>query len=191
MDNDSGFSFQEFVVPTRSTTLRGWHNAAWSAVHGKDEVHGGRDFQFHFEREAGKLVIRTWDAPDKKNAVRYVLPKEECRFMVRVHAVKRLSGKRERPVSAEEMPDWIAQRMSGFSIRQGITVSPLEWYPMDWGKGALATTLVTGEVSVTDAGLALTTMTNGIGRARGFGLGMVLLLPLNQTESVTGSLLVA
>ncbi len=191
MDNDSGFSFQEFVIPTRSTTLRGWHNDAWRAVHGKDAIRDGRDFQYHFERSAGKLVIRIGDCPIKKNAARYTLPQAECRFLVRVHAVKRFSGQRERPVSTEEMPDWITQRMSGFAIRPGITVSPLEWYPMTWGEGALATTLVTGMLSVTDAEQALEVMTKGIGRARGFGFGMVMLLPLNQSDASAGNFLVA
>ncbi len=191
MDDNSNFSFQEFVVPTRSATLRGWHNDAWRAVHGKAVADGGRDFQFHFDGDAGKLVIRMWNGSDKKGVVRYMLPKGECRFMVRVHAVKRLAGKRERPVSTEEMPAWIARRMGGFTIRQEITVSPLEWYSMDWGKGALATTLITGTVSVTNAEQALATMTKGIGRARGFGLGMLMLLPLNQAKTFTGSFFAA
>lgn len=176
MDNESDLYFQEFVVSTRSTTLRGWHHDAWRAVHKKENV-DGRDFQFHFDEKAGKLVIRVLNGPVQKPAVRYVLPKEECRFMVRVHAVKRLNGKREQPVPLEEIPTWIAQRMRGFSIQDGLKVSPLEWYPMDWGKGALATTLVTGKVFVTDAESALMTMNRGVGRARGFGLGMVMLLP--------------
>ncbi|WP_163056729.1 type I-E CRISPR-associated protein Cas6/Cse3/CasE [Acidithiobacillus ferrooxidans] len=187
MDNDTNLSFQEFVVSTRSTTLRGWHNEAWKAVHGKKNVEDGRDFQFHFDQDVGKLLIRMKKGTDKKHSICYVLPKGECRFMVRVHAVKRLCGKRERPVSAEEMPAWIAQRMNGFAIRQEITVSPLEWYPMDWGKGALATTLVTGQAVVTDADQALATMSGGIGRARGFGLGMVILLPLAPSDQITGS----
>lgn len=146
-----------------------------------------RNFQFLWGEQS--LVIRTHGPMD--NALQAIPAVEPAHgghyeFCVLANAVRRQSGKNDRPVSdLGLLRVWLAKRMHGFKLGNvHITKLPRR----EIGKherGCAYPVLFHGTVTVEDEATAKKTWSAGIGRMRAFGYGLLLLVPTDQPNPLS------
>jgi len=99
---------------------------------------------------------------------------QQARILVRL-AAERRSDRGTRPVRDDELDDWATSKLeaAGFTVHRLAAGAQ-----RTFGAGNLrfATRDTQAEVTVTDAATANHAMSNGIGRGKNFGLGMVVVL---------------
>lgn len=162
---------KEIGFITRSSTADGLHKDVHRLM---DEKH--RHWLFHWDDIGGghKLVTVRSTRLTGIHVVPCVLPKvgERVEFGVRLHAVRR-GGRREFPLKATDVVAWMQPRMKGLCLVDVRSVVPCA-IPKNHAF-IFNGFLVHGSALVEDADAAFQTLTQGIGRSRGFGFGMLMI----------------
>lgn len=139
-----------------------------------DEKH--RHWLFHWDDIGDGRKVVTVRSPYLSgiNVVPSPLPKvgDMVEFDVRLHAVRR-GGRREFPLKAAEVNAWMQPRMKGFCL---IGVRSVATCAIPKNKEfTFNGFMVHGSALVDDADAAFQTLTEGIGRSRGYGFGMLMI----------------
>lgn len=171
---------REMLFRTPSTTLRDLHRDVWRIAHAPgDRGDGNRSFQFRRFPD-GSVLVRGRRLPERHSME--VVPLKAGRvyrfdLLVRaaVRRVDPLTGKmRERLVAEADLPEWLSGRMAGFSLLDAPDVERVVFETGDGGARKPAYR-VSGRVRVEDPRAATECWANGVGRAKGFGFGMLVL----------------
>ncbi len=178
-----------------------WHQALWRAF-----SNGGapskREFLFRVDdlgREYRAYLLsqnapnhQTWGVWETKSVGAEFLAKKAFRFQLRANPVVRKSepdhdGKRVpgRLVSMTKEPDlrdWLGRKAlsGGFAIDQAsLAISPASMirFRKDGREGSLNQVEFSGVLTVQDRALFLDAFSKGIGRAKAFGFGLLILVP--------------
>lgn len=162
---------KEIGFMTRSSTADGIHKDVHRLM---DEKH--RHWLFHWDDigDGRKLVTVRSTGLTGINVVPSILPKvgDRVEFDVRLHAVRR-GGRREFPLKATDVGAWMQPRMKGFCL---IGVRSVAACAIPKNKEfTFNGFLVHGSALVDDADAAFQTLTEGIGRSRGYGFGMLMI----------------
>jgi hypothetical protein len=135
-----------------------------------------RHWLFHWDDIGGGRKMVTIRSPHLSGAsvVQSPLPKvgDRVEFEVRLHAVRR-GGRREFPLKATEVGAWMQPRMKGFCL---VGVRSVAACAIPKNKEFnFNGFLVHGSALIDDADAAFQTLTEGIGRSRGYGFGMLMI----------------
>lgn len=166
---------REMMFRTPSTTLRDVHKDVWRVAHSPaDRGDGNRSFLFRRYPD-GVVLVRGPNLPARHSvAAAPLIEGKEYSFDVLVHPVKRIDGGKrgERLIPVDGLAEWLASRMQGFAI-------------LDWKAAASSFVMegdvklqgyeITGRLRVTDVDTAKNTASRGVGRAKGFGFGLLVL----------------
>lgn len=159
-------------------SLRNWHRDAWRLAGSDTEKRSGRSFLFRVLEEEGVMLLRGPALPAARSTVfPTLLDGEERPFFLRVHAVSRLhEGERttEMSIAWPFLRGWLAPRMRGFALHDLEGFHVTRFMEGD-DRGPIHGYDLSGSVQVTNATEAMVTLANGIGRAKGFGYGMLVL----------------
>lgn len=180
-----------------------WHQLVWQAFPGRDGE--TRDFLTRLDRrereQAFRLLIvsprppvRPAGWPDTAEAWRTkeitpaFLAHGNYRFQLRANPTKRENVSRKRlPLrTADEQAAWMQRKaaQSGFRVHEdSLRIMPegREWFRVEKRKqeGVHHAVEFEGILSVTDRGLFESAFAKGIGSAKGFGFGLLALVPVS------------
>ena len=171
-----------------------WHRAIWGAFPGRPD--DSRDFLFRTDlRDAGFRVLLLSDhkpAPTEtfvwqtKEVGDGFLAHAAYRFQLKVNPTMRRSEDRRRLAiyNEAELRAWLERKAEtgGFSVdadtlEVGAPVD--ETFDKDGRRGKHAAVDFTGVMRVTDRDLFIQTFNTGIGSAKGFGYGLLMLKPIH------------
>ncbi|MHB8564483.1 MAG: type I-E CRISPR-associated protein Cas6/Cse3/CasE [Acidiferrobacteraceae bacterium] len=156
-------------------SLRDWHRDAWRLAGSDAEKRTGRSFLFRVIEEEGVMLLRGPALPAARSTVfPTLLEGEERSFLLCVHAVSRLP-EGERTIAWPLLREWLAPRMRGFVLHDLEGFHVTRFMERD-DRGPIYGYDLSGSVQVVDAREAIATLASGIGRAKGFGFGMLVLL---------------
>ncbi|MFA6108504.1 MAG: type I-E CRISPR-associated protein Cas6/Cse3/CasE [Candidatus Latescibacterota bacterium] len=185
------------------TDAYAWHQSLWTAFPGRDGAK--RDFLSRVDergRQQEALVLspiaptpRTWGRWETRQVVSGFLRHTRYAFALRANPTikrvvrddsgeRRKNGRRTRICGADELRAWIERKAadSGFRVEEGYTVSD----PVDqicWRcrrKVVHARVDYQGVLTVTEPEAFQRAYCTGIGPAKAFGFGLLLLRPLRQ-----------
>lgn len=171
-----------------------WHRALWQAFPGKPEAN--RDFLFRIDPEETqvRLLLLSADKPESvppfvwetKAVAPEFLEHERYRFQVRCNpTLRRSSDKRRLGIFGEDrLHAWFARKAEagGFRVADGtLTVgSPLETAFRKAGRtGKHVSVEFSGVLNVVDRSTFHQAFARGIGSAKGFGFGLLMLQPIS------------
>lgn len=173
-----------------------WHVAVWQAFPGKES--DSRDFLSRVDRidDGYRLIILSETAPvvpdwwgagswrTKKIAPEYFMHPQYY-FQLRANATKTFSstGVRSGIFCPIELIQWLDRKGTngGFSVDpENLQVIPggMDSFVRQGKRGFHSTTDFKGILRVTDKDRFYQSVMQGIGRARGFGYGMLMVVPL-------------
>lgn len=188
------------VVPKREALARrlhdayAWHQAIWEAFPGRDGQR--RDFLFRLD-DRGKgfrLYVLSAAAPTPpdwgewqvKPIAEPFLEHEAYRFQVRANpTMRRCSDRRRLALYAEDrLRAWMGRKAeaAGFALEEGSLVvgAPIdETFRRDGKAGKHVAVDFQGLLRVTDRDRFKQAFRNGIGSAKAFGFGLLMLQPIH------------
>jgi len=198
-------AFLDYEAATRCglRDLYDWHQLVWKVFPGRDGE--SRDFLTRVDRRERDQTFRllivsprppvrpdTWsDTPDAWQT-REIKPTffvhQHYRFQLRANPTKRENVSRKRlPLrTTQEQVDWLLRKasQSGFSVnKESLRIVPegREWFRVEkrGQSGFHHAVEFEGVLNVTDPAAFQTAFTKGLGSAKGFGFGLLALVPVN------------
>lgn len=183
-----------------------WHQLVWQAFPGRDGQ--PRDFLTRIDRRERERRFRLlvvspeppvrpagWsespDAWQTREISEAFLSRGRYRFQLRANPTKRDSASRKRlPLrTPEEQLDWLRRKaaQSGFAVEEdSLRILPegREWFRVEkrGHAGVHHAVEFEGCLTVTDPALFKTAFGKGIGSAKGFGFGLLALVPVAGQE---------
>lgn len=152
-----------------------------------------REFTFSFEFIDNELIILVYSQNEQKIdefktectfLTENYFGKEKYNFFIKINSAIR-RGEQYHPVKSKDFPDWIKNKF----LKEGMIVLNLENfknYNVSFAKPGNKdqikhfVTSCTGIIQVQDKEKFKMAVTNGVGRSRAFGLGMLLVKPTNS-----------
>lgn len=161
-------------LPADFTTPNQMHKAVWAAL---GMPHNSqRDFLFLDVGEGQVLVRGSSLPPDSSLAVELPAAGEQVAFSIAVRAVKR-SVNGERLVDRTYLQAWLTERMPGFGdidLAEAVAFkTSIKGHPV-WAWSVKGTSVVT------DPDQAGEILSNGLGRSKAFGFGLLVLISLED-----------
>jgi CRISPR system Cascade subunit CasE len=170
-----------------------WHQAIWDIFPGRE--HKKRDFLFRLDsmRNNTRLLLLSpvppilpeWGEGSTKKISSAFLGHNAYQFQLKANPVKRLreTGKRVGIYCEEELVNWIHRKgeTGGFEIFQEyLNVSPpmAEYFNRNGRKGKHISVDFSGVLQVRNPQHFENAFYNGIGPAKAFGFGMLMLQPI-------------
>ncbi|MDO5566401.1 MAG: type I-E CRISPR-associated protein Cas6/Cse3/CasE [Planctomycetia bacterium] len=177
-----------------------WHRELWKAFPGREEEK--RDFLFRLDRRERFLTVwilsatqptpLAWGCWDTKVVTDSFLKHKRYQFLLRANptvmrvvrledGTRRKNGRRTTIYNAEELRQWLDEKagLSGFTVDQVAFDPPVkEYFLKGKTKGVHARVDFSGILSVIDFEKFASAWQNGIGPARAFGFGLLLLSPV-------------
>lgn len=162
-------------------------NAIWLYV-----VSPQRPDMTHLVEQAGWPTTSAWECRDYLPFLSRVTTGQHWAFRLTANPVRTVTAetgasKRLAHVTAAQQVDWLLERVDqhGFIVTDGgadtpnVLISRREKKSFRRGEGTvtLATAQFDGVLEVTDAGLLRRAMQRGIGRGKGYGCGLLTLVP--------------
>lgn len=163
-------------VPGIGEDLYKRHQQVWMAMH--DYVKRGEGAPFLFAQTAERLYrVRSHRLPQRLSR-RVVLPVSDERYRFQVDLAAMNGGGKKQPVPLPDLDDWVNAQFE----KHGYAPLALQVSNVSMVSGAkagmriqLQSVRATGILRVTDTLLAQDAFTQGIGRGKRFGFGMLLL----------------
>lgn len=174
-----------------------WHQALWKAFPGQDE----RSFLFRIEDKASGFQVfllsevepeaQEWGRWETKPIAPSFLGYDRYRFQLRANPTvkrkreNRKNGTRTAIYGQEELAAWLERKaqQGGFSVEQLQIGPPLNQpFRKSGRRGNHKRVDFEGILSVTDREQLTQTFSKGIGSAKAFGFGLLVLQPINQGE---------
>lgn len=162
----------------------------------------------HIIEQAGWPTHLEWESKDYAPLLSRIMVGQQWQFRLRANPVRKakvdkglrprangegIVGKIQGHVTASQQRDWLIARAAahGFEILPddngdpSVTVSQRhqERFGRDGKTVTLTTAVFDGRLKVTDADLFRQTLCSGIGRAKGFGCGLLTVAPIQGTRS--------
>lgn len=163
-----GIRFNEIQVLTRSFTLHGLHRDA-HRIMGTDSVRDGWIFGWEDHRGLRNVVIRTAEPhaglPARNLALEAGTP---APFTLAVRA-----GRRQ-PLDPDQMKEWLRSKLVGMTT--SIEAMHMQACPLGKRDSPIRNVFfwrIEGVLEIVDPIAAEAVMRKGVGRMRGFGLGML------------------
>ena len=170
-----------------------WHQKLWEAFPGHDGERreflfrvddAGRDFRV-FLLSTPEPAPPSWGYWEPKKVAESFLAHDGYRFQLRANPTMRRSSDRRRLAIYSEngLRDWIQRkaRQHGFQL-QGETLlvgAPIDEFFVKKGRGGKHVSVdFQGALAVTDRDAFRDAFTNGIGSAKAFGFGLLMLQPI-------------
>lgn len=190
----------QVVVPIAAALKAGladgyaWHQAIWKAF--PDRPDDARDFLFRVDRKDGgfRVLLLSEEKPrpetcfawQTKEVSSSFLAHSAYHFQVRANPTMRRSADKRRLAIYDEsrLREWLTRKAeaSGFTVDpETLTVgAPLdETFSKDGKFGKHVAVDFEGVLQVTDRDRFIQTFNTGIGSAKGFGYGLLMLQPLH------------
>lgn len=192
------------TVRRRLSDNYAWHREIWRAF--PDRENEERDFLFRLDRDANRVTVwilsaqkptplewgqktRGWEIKEVSDTF---LTHRRYQFSLRVnptvmHVVRNDAGERKKNgqrktiYDATELERWLRNKgeQSGFAIEQYACAPPVKEYFYKQGiKGVHARVDFTGVLTVSDPEKFQYAYQHGIGPAKAFGFGLLLLRPI-------------
>lgn len=183
------------VMPYESALQKGlrssydWHRWIWNAFHGKSK----RDFLFRVDVQDRqvRILLLSEDAPaaienwtwETKGVSDEFISQSAYRFQVRVNPTFRRASDHRRIALYKEsdIREWLKRKMSviGVELVSAEVDQPRdELFVKDGKRGKHVSVDVRGVISVRDQSLFRQGFLVGIGSAKGFGYGLLMLQPV-------------
>lgn len=162
----------------------------------------------HIIEQAGWPMQVQWESKDYTPLLSHIVVGQQWQFRLRANPVRKArvdKGRRPKPngggivgtiqgyVTVEQQRDWLIARSgaNGFEILSDDTGDPSvivsqrhrERFKRDGQMVTLATAVFDGRLTVTDADLFRNALCHGIGRAKGFGCGLMTVAPIREPRS--------
>lgn len=178
-----------------------WHQELWRAF--PDCDHKERDFLFRIDRDENRMTVwilsmqkpeelKEWGRWETKEVSDSFLKYQYYVFSLRanptvMHVVRNDTGERKKNgrrgtiYAADELERWLRGKgeQSGFTIEQCACAPPVKEYFYKQGKkGVHGRVDFTGVLSVTDPEKFQYAYQHGLGSAKAFGFGLLLLRPI-------------
>lgn len=162
----------------------------------------------HVVEQAGWPLHPEWETRDYRPLLDRIAVGQHWAFRLRANPVRKVrkdKGRRENPavvgkimgeVTADQQLKWLSDRAEryGFSIDGAgdnlqcqVKNRRKERFRHGDGTVTLSTAQFDGTLTVTDADLFRTTLTHGIGRAKGFGCGLLTVAPIHAGSALGAS----
>lgn len=171
-----------------------WHNAIWGAFPGRPD--DARDFLFRADRLDGGFRVLLLSEHKPESAAPLVWKTKEVgaaflqhavyRFQLRVNPTMRRSADKRRLALTDEtkLRAWLARKAeaAGFAVApEALAVgAPIDETFIKAGRrGKHVAVDFQGDLRVTDRDRFTQAFTTGIGSAKGFGYGLLMLQPLH------------
>jgi len=171
-----------------------WHQAIWQAFPGRAD--DARDFLFRVDRrkEGFRVLLLSAYAPEATDVLAWqtkavgpsFLTHDFYRFQLKANPTFRRKEDRRRLAIYDEtrLRDWIKRKAStgGFALVDDLLDigAPVdESFVKDGRRGKHVAVDFAGVLRVTDRSRFTTSFNTGIGSAKGFGFGLLMLQPLN------------
>ena len=171
-----------------------WHQAIWQAFPGRAD--DARDFLFRVDRrkEGFRVLLLSAYAPEATDVLAWqtkavgpsFLTHDFYRFQLKANPTMRRSADKRRLAIYDEtrLRDWIKRKAStgGFALVDDLLDigAPVdESFVKDGRRGKHVAVDFAGVLRVTDRSRFTTSFNTGIGSAKGFGFGLLMLQPLN------------
>jgi CRISPR system Cascade subunit CasE len=148
----------------------------------------------HLVEQAGWPTTQTWQTRDYTPLLDRLNSGQRWGFRLKanpVHAVRVVEGKRTKPlghVTAAQQENWLTTRVHkfGFSLSTSAADTPdlvihdreTVRFSRQGGTVTLTTATFDGILDITDAAALRTALMTGIGRAKGYGCGLLTLAPI-------------
>jgi len=146
----------------------------------------------HIVEQAGWPTLGAWETKDYASFLERLQPEQHWVFRIcanPVHAVTDSSGstKRYGHVTSAQQQRWLLERAdaNGFAVVAGETGPDLavtrrerKSFRRGTGRVTLDTVQFDGQLRITDADVLRRSLINGIGRAKGYGCGLMTLAPV-------------
>lgn len=175
-----------------------WHRALWTAFQGRDGER--RDFLFRVDDQRDRfeaLLLSPalpeaplWGLWETKEIPETFLEHATYRFQLRANPTMRRNSDRRRLGIFQEpaLRDWILRKaeQNGFGVRRETLVvsAPMtETFLRNGRRGKHVSVDFSGGLSVTDRGRFRDAFAMGIGSAKAFGFGMLVLAPVPAATS--------
>jgi CRISPR system Cascade subunit CasE len=170
-----------------------WHKALWEAF--PDRPDDNRDFLFRTDDQRSEFRVlllspykptpQTWGQWESKPISEDFLTHSHYAFQLKVNPTKRRCEDRRRLgiYNVTELKDWMTRKAQqfGFSlIEESLSIgSPMdETFLKNHHRGKHVSVDFTGHLTVTDPIAFKTGFEQGIGSAKAFGFGLLMLQPL-------------
>ncbi|RSX53793.1 CRISPR-associated protein, Cse3 family [Bifidobacterium goeldii] len=162
----------------------------------------------HIIEQAGWPMQAQWESKDYTPLLSRIAVGQQWQFRLRANPVRKarvdkglrpkangegIIGTIQGHVTAEQQRNWLIARAEthGFSIMLDDNGDPSvivsqrhrERFQRDGQTVTLATAVFDGRLTVTDADLFRHTLCHGIGRAKGFGCGLMTIAPIRKPQS--------
>lgn len=199
-------SYEDAVRLLRIRDTYDWHQRVWQAFGGRDST--ARDFLVRVDRkeEAYRVLILSRSAPSKpdwcptdcfgtKIIPEHYFAHGRYRFSLLANPTKKLrvdnpdgsrkkNGRRVPLTSREDLIAWLERKAAsgGFAVDTGtlrIVPRGREYFHKSDAHGLHAAVEFQGNLTVSDLALFRAAVTAGIGTAKAFGFGLLVLAPLN------------
>jgi CRISPR system Cascade subunit CasE len=177
-----------------------WHKALWAAFPDRDgearrflfRVDDGRDSFRVLLLSPERPVVPEWGSWQTKLVREGFLEHDRYLFQLRANpTIKRIvrdeAGERQRNgprtaiYDAEGLTSWLERKagQSGFAVLESVAGPPLSsFFVKDGKRGKHVGVDFTGLLEVVDTGAFTRAFTNGIGPAKAFGFGLLMLQPV-------------
>lgn len=158
----------------------------------------------HIKEQTGWPVTGSWETKDYSPVIDCLQTGQQWQFRLKANPVRKVKcdkGRRENPkvigkvlghVTESQQIDWLMSRCGdkGFSIVRNGDDEPLvrvsrrtkESFSRGSGKVTLMTCMFDGALEVDDPDALRHTLCWGMGRAKGFGCGLLTIAPLRRTN---------
>ena len=182
------------AADARLTDGYAWHQAIWQAFPGRAD--DARDFLFRVDRrkEGFRVLLLSAYAPEATDVLAWqtkavgpsFLTHDFYRFQLKANPTMRRSADKRRLAIYDEtrLRDWIKRKAStgGFALVDDLLDigAPVdESFVKDGRRGKHVAVDFAGVLRVTDRSRFTTSFNTGIGSAKGFGFGLLMLQPLH------------
>jgi CRISPR system Cascade subunit CasE len=192
--------YRDAIGRLRIRDIYDWHQRIWDFFPGRDGDQ--RDFLFRVDRleEAFRLLVLSQLQPvppdwcDKgtlqvKPVPESFLAHSRYTFRLRANPTKKLYGRRV-ALKGEDLSAWMERKAaaSGFVLEAlGVNELGRACFQRSGREGILAVVEFEGVLAVTDREQFRSAVINGIGSAKAFGFGMLMLLPMHNLSPRTFS----
>ena len=169
-----------------------WHKAIWDSFPGRPDA--DRDFLFRVDRrgEHVRILVLSADPPMPTGLLKWqtkevadgFLAHDAYRFQLKANpTMRRSSDKRRLAIFDEDrLKAWIDRKaqVGGFSMESLVVGAPVAEVFVKHGKrGKHVAVEYEGVLRVVDRDAFVETFQNGIGAAKGFGFGLLMLQPIH------------
>jgi CRISPR system Cascade subunit CasE len=165
-----------------------WHRALWEAFPDRDGQ--PRSFLFRVDNKLERFrvlllsehrpTVPSWGEWETKEVSASFLSHERYMFQIRSNATVRQDGKRIGIYDLQKLQDWLERKaiQSGFAVLEYVAGPAMAHYFTKDGKtGKHSSVDFQGLLRVTDQAAFMDAFTRGIGPAKAFGFGLLMLQP--------------